>query len=52
MGINFFKGHPTESLLPSKAITEAVTKLLTGPRDFDLGKYMAVSMCLLCVSYM
>lgn len=36
MGINFFKGHPTESLLPSKAITEAVTKLLTGPRDFDL----------------
>jgi len=35
MSINFFKGHPTEGLLPNKAIVEATSTLLLGPRDYD-----------------
>lgn len=35
MSINFFKGHPTESLLPNRAIVEATTSLLTNSRDYD-----------------
>ncbi|CDR37571.1 CYFA0S01e12398g1_1 [Cyberlindnera fabianii] len=33
--INFFKGHPTETLLPNKTIVEATAALLTGTRDYD-----------------
>lgn len=36
MTINFFKGHPTENLLPNKTIVEATTSLLLTPRDYDL----------------
>lgn len=36
MSINFFKGHPTESLLPNSTIVNATTSLLTTKRDYDL----------------
>jgi hypothetical protein len=38
MTINFFRGHPTESLLPNKSIIEATTTLLNGPRPYDKGE--------------
>lgn len=41
MVLNFFKGYPSEELLPSQAIIDATTTLLTGTRDYDKGEYSA-----------
>lgn len=34
--INFFKGFPTENLLPNKQIVEATSELLLNDREYDL----------------
>lgn len=35
MTLNFFRGHPTPSLLPNVAIHKAATKILLEPHEFD-----------------
>lgn len=35
MGVNFFRGHPSDSLLPSKQVLEAAKAVLGKPRNTD-----------------
>ncbi|KAH3687045.1 hypothetical protein WICPIJ_001989 [Wickerhamomyces pijperi] len=35
MTLNFFRGHPTSSLLPNQSIHKAATKILLEPHEFD-----------------